>query len=326
MGVRAKPPNLVASAVHRTASRADPELDALEATLRADAEFVQTVRRSVRQGIDEVIDGRRTRRRAYDELSTPEKSFCGIRIESALVQHLDLKPGRALDVSLHGVDVDVKASSREAWNIGPRQLGGVLLLVGFSEERGQFSVGLIRGYEKFMNPSRTRDAKRTLNRYAKKQIRWIGLNERLPITMLASLSDAAYRDIFRATARAERVKRCARHLPFHVPFPRRVLEIVVGGDDPLRGTRADSALTGGGGHPLGDIRIASFQTNNLLKVAGLPTLARGEHMKVRADELVKAKALSKEKPRPKRGAATAPGASGSRRSRRTARGARGTSL
>jgi hypothetical protein len=306
------------------ASRADHELDALEATLRADAEFVHTVRRSVRQGIDEVIDGRRTRRRAYAELSTPEKSFCGIRIESALVQHLDLKPGRTLDVSLHGADVDVKASSREAWNIGPKQLGGILLLVGFSEERRQFSVGLIRGYEAFMNPSRTRDAKRTLNRYAKKHIRWIALKEELPISVLASLSDAAYRDIFRATARAERVKRCARHLPFHVPFPRRVLEIVVGGDDPLRGTRADVALTGRLRHPLGEIRIASFRTNGLLELIGLPTLAPGEHMKVRASELVKARGLAPSEKRARRGGASGPGASGSRQSRRTARGAKGT--
>ena len=73
-------------------------------------------------------------------------------------------------------------------------------------------------------------------------------------------------------------------MPDYVPFPRSAIETVVGGDDPLRGTRADNTRTGGG-HPLGDVRVLSYQKNRAVRALGLPPLGRGEHMKVPATDL-----------------------------------------
>jgi hypothetical protein len=271
--------------LERVGSRPDADLEAVEAHLRMSEEFVAIVRLSIREAIDDVIDGRRTRRFQYSDLSSGEKSFCGVRIESALVRNLQLAPGSNLDVSIERIDVDVKASSRDNWMIGPRQLGGILLLIGFSEPKRVYSVGLVRAHREFMNPSNTRDAKRSLASEARKHIRWITRHAELPVSVLSTFPEEAYDRIFTPTARAERVKRFLEYVEPYVPFPRRVIETVVGGTDPLRGTRADRRGKIGATHPLGDIRVLSYQSNGVLTALGLPKLVRGEHMKVNAADL-----------------------------------------
>jgi Restriction endonuclease NaeI len=271
------------AAVERAAARRDPQLERLEARLRARADFLAVVRRSIREALDDVIDGRRTRRRLYKQLSPTEKTYCGVRIESALVRNLKLPFGRKLDVSFDGIDADIKASSREGWMIGPGQRGGILLLLSFSEERRVFSAGMIRAHPEFLNPGSNRDAKLSLSAQGKQHIRWILRDEELPVSILASLTKSEYDHILEATTRAERVKRFLQHVPLYVPFPRRVIETVVGGDDPLRGTRADRR--GRGRHPLGSFRVLSYQRNKAVRALGQPPLAKGEHMKVRATDV-----------------------------------------
>jgi hypothetical protein len=270
-------------ALDRLAALPDGSLDDLEALLRTNKLFVVTVRTSIREALDDVIDGRRTRRFSYSELSSSEKSFCGVRIESVLVRNLELPPGVLLDVCLDGIDFDIKASSSGNWMIGPAQIDGPLLVIGFSELRRMFSVGLIRAYGGFMNPSRTRDSKRSLSAYAKRHIRWLARNEELPVSVLSGLPADAYAHVLAATARAERLRRLA-YVPDYVPFPRSAIETVVGGDDPLRGTRADSRRAGT--HPLGDVRVVSYQRNAAVRALGLLPLAKGEHMKVPAADVV----------------------------------------
>jgi hypothetical protein len=268
------------------AARRDPDLDVVDGHFQQRHNMKAVARASIREGLDDVIDGRRTRRFSYSQLSSAEKSFCGIRIESALVRNLELPLGRRLDLSIEGIDVDVKVSSKEGWMIGPGQLDSILLLVCFSEPRAQYSVGVVRSHEDFMNPSRTRDAKRSFSKAAKRYIRWFVRNERLPVSVLASLPPGVFEDIIATRARAERLKKFLAQIPSCVPFPRQVIETVVGGDDPLRGTRHDSALAAGD-HPLGEFRILSYQRNTILKALGHPPLAKREHMKIPASDLLR---------------------------------------
>lgn len=265
----------------------DPEVDVVEHYLRGNDDLVPTVRMSVREGIDEVIDGRRTRRYAYKQLSSAEKSFCGVRIEGALVRYLELPLGERLDLSIEGLDVDVKVSSKEGWMIGPSQVGAILLLVCFSEEKRNFSVGVVRGHLQFMNPSKSRDAKRSLSKQAKRYIRWIVRKSDLPVSILASLPRGSFEHIVAAQARADRLRRFLALIPSYVPFPRQVIETVVGGDDPLRGSRHDTSLSGGE-HPLGDFRILSYRRNSIVTALGYPPLGKREHMKVMVRDLERA--------------------------------------
>jgi hypothetical protein len=198
---------------------------------------------------------------------------------------MELPAGASLDVEISGVEVDIKASNQRGWMIGPGQVGEILLLVYYSESKQEFSVGLIRAYQEFLNPGKNRDAKRTLNAYAKRYIVWLVDSQHLPVSILSSLSPEQMRHILSGTNRSERLKRFLRLIPSYVPFPREVIETIVGGTDPLRGTRHDSALSTGGDHPLGAVRVLSFQRNAWAVALGCPPLAREEFMKVPVADL-----------------------------------------
>jgi hypothetical protein len=271
--------------LERVAVQPDARLERVHSNLVARESFIAIVRRSIREAIDDLVDGRRTRRFEYLELSSGEKSFCGVRVESALVRNLELAPGAHLDVLVDGIDVDVKVSSREGWMIGPGQVGGILLLISFAEPKKLYSVGLIRAHPEFLNPSKNRDGKRSLAAAAKKHIRWIARAAELPASVLATFPDDAYEQIFTPTARADRVKKFMEYVEPYVPFPRSVIEIVVGGDDPLRGTRADTRGNPTAPHPLGESRVLSYQQNRIIEALGYPKLAKGEHMKVTVADL-----------------------------------------
>jgi hypothetical protein len=272
------------AAADRVASRPDAEVDQVETVLRASERLVPAVRVSIREGIDELLDGRRTQRVAYADLTRSERSYCGVRIESILTRHLELPPGVVLDVAVAEIDVDIKVSATGRWMIAPAQLGGVVLLIQFAEATQSFSVGVARAHREFMNPSNTRDAKRSFSAYAKRYIRWLATDETLPVSVLQRLDRAALLHIFEASARAERLRRCLEHIPAYLPFPRSIIETVVGGDDPLRGVRAD-ATRFRGRHPLGAVRVLSYQRNGWVRALGFPPLAKREHMKVPASDL-----------------------------------------
>jgi hypothetical protein len=277
--------------IDRIASQPDTDMAAVKRFFDSyrggHAQLVADVRGSIRQGLDEVIDGRRTRRHSYAQMSSPEKSFCGIRIESALVRRLELPLGVRLDVSLAGVDVDIKASNKRGWMIGPGQVGCILLLIEYNEIKRQFSIGLVRAHAAFLNPSKNRDAKRTITHYAKRHIVWLAQNETLPISILSSLSTAQVNHILSGSSRAERLKRFLGVIPAFTLFSRTVVETIVGGDDPMRGTRHDRAVARLAKHPLGDTRILSYQRNKIVEALGYPKLASNEFMKVSVTDLQK---------------------------------------
>jgi hypothetical protein len=267
--------------IDRLAASPDPDLLVVKGFFTTSRlNFSAVARGCVRQGLDEVIDGRRTRRHSYAQLSNPEKSFCGIRIESALVRKLELPLGKALDVSILGIDVDIKASNKHGWMIGPGQVGSILLLLYYNEGKEHFSVGLLRAYKEFLNPSKNRDAKRTLSVYAKRHIHWLVSNEPLPVSILSSLSRKQVEHILSGTSRAERLTRFLALIPPFIPFPREAVETIVGGTDPLRGTRHDRSLHKTGTHPLGSTRVLSVQRKKIVQALGFPPLAPDEFMKV----------------------------------------------
>jgi hypothetical protein len=273
--------------IDQLAARADVQLDHVLDFFNAYGhdELVAVARGCIRQGLDEVIDGRRMRRHSYEQLSSPEKAFCGIRVESALVRKLELPPGAKLDVEISGVEADIKASNRRGWMIGPGQIGEILLLVYYSEPKQEVSVGVIRAHGELLNPSKNRDAKRTLNAYAKKYIVWLADGEHLPVSILSSLTQPQMLHILSGPNRAARLTRFLRLIPPYVPFPREVVETIVGGTDPLRGIRRDAARSPTGQHPLGQVRVLSYQRNKIVEALGWPRLALDEFMMVPAADV-----------------------------------------
>src|SRR5258708_16036194 len=97
----------------------------------------------LRKAIDEVIDTPRTNRFTLAETEKTEKTYLGTKIEILLRAHLSLSKGRFLDLSIGGVDTDIKNTMGGNWTIPMEAFDHPSLLVKENERAAIFSFGLV---------------------------------------------------------------------------------------------------------------------------------------------------------------------------------------
>ena len=112
---------------------------------------------TLRDSIDELLDGARTGRWAYQQLTKTEKTHLGTIIEINLTKEFDLAGGDELDWSVDGTDLDCKFSKDVGgWEI-PMEMyvaadhgeqsgraNHPALLVWVNDDSSQWAVGLFR--------------------------------------------------------------------------------------------------------------------------------------------------------------------------------------
>lgn len=126
-----------------------------------------------RQAIDEVIDAPRTNRFTLDETEKTEKTYLGTKIEILLRNYLGLGKGKVLDLSVDGVEVDIKNTMGGNWTIPLESHGHPALLLRVNERKALCDVGLINVRPEYLNPGANRDAKRTVSAAGTANIWWL---------------------------------------------------------------------------------------------------------------------------------------------------------
>jgi len=126
-----------------------------------------------RQAIDEVIDAPRTNRFTLNETEKTEKTYLGTKIEILLRNFLKLGKGKILDLSVDGVEVDIKNTMGGNWTIPLESHGHPALLLRVNETKALCDVGLIVVRPEYLNPGANRDAKRTLSAAGMANIWWL---------------------------------------------------------------------------------------------------------------------------------------------------------
>jgi len=108
-------------------------LTRLEAAIHAGAggkdKFKEAIPAMLRQAIDEVIDTARSKRFTLSELEKTEKTYLGTKVEILLRNALGAERGRHMDLTIDGVEVDVKNTIGSAWTIPNEALGHVCILI-----------------------------------------------------------------------------------------------------------------------------------------------------------------------------------------------------
>jgi hypothetical protein len=203
----------------------DYQLEAVQAELERLVPIDHTAfyGRLIRQATDEVLDGPRTGRWQYQ--AKTEKAYIGTRIEILLQDSLGVSRGQQMDLSIAGVDVDVKSGNRSCM-FPTEALDHLCLLVLHSHDRGRFSIGLWRCCDLQLNSGRNKDGKRTMNADGRQAVTWIVDDGQLPPHHLARFTDAERQRLFDPTTG------CAaccdvlvtRSLVECEPFPRDILE------------------------------------------------------------------------------------------------------
>jgi len=225
----------------------DLELDAVFAALKQVSGLETLLAESLRQALDEVIDGARTGRFAVDQLEKTEKTYIGTKVEILLRYALEWPSGDTLDNLIAGIEVDTKFSLTGEWMIPREARGHICLLAAADDRRSLFSVGLLRMTSKVLRTAENQDGKTGVSAKGKQQIRWLSFKQPMVPNFLLTLDTGLLAAIQahrsgkgRITALFEQVT--GRLIPRAV-----VLQIIRLPGDPLkraRETKAPMALKG----------------------------------------------------------------------------------
>ncbi|HMD95035.1 MAG TPA: NaeI family type II restriction endonuclease [Trebonia sp.] len=186
-----------------------PQILTTDAELRAVAEELverdpsgARVARVLRRTYDMLLDGQHTGRYRWDQLFKTEKTHFGTLVEINLQRAFGFADGQAMDFAIRGVDVDCKFSQTPAdWMIPPEAVGQLVLGLWASDDRGQWSLGLVRATgEALTNAAGNRDRKRWLSPAGKASVAWLFRNRPLPENALLRIPPRHVDQIFTCSA------------------------------------------------------------------------------------------------------------------------------
>jgi len=214
----------------------DDELDRVERFFRTVPDFEQRAGTALRRALDEVIDGPRTGRWDVDQLSRPEKTYIGTKVEILLRAEFDLGTGHRMDYLIDGVEVDSKFTIRRNWSIPDEAVNHIILVVSADDDKSRFSIGLVRVTDTNRNTGRNRDTKAGLNEEGRRALRWLVLEGRLPENILLHIDEETRTTIMGHTSGQRRLDELFRQV-HNRPIPRGVVESVAQQRDSLRRAR-----------------------------------------------------------------------------------------
>jgi hypothetical protein len=180
-----------------------------------EVEARERFRWAMRDSLDELLDGQRTGRWAYQHLSKTEKTYLGTAIEVNLTKEFEFANGTDLDWRIAGRDIDCKFSKDlGGWEIpmemylcadhGGRQgrANQPALVTWLDDDRSQWAAGIITITDERLRwkPDRetgerirayNRDNKRRLNDRSAQDVYWLwgGLQPDLPRNLLLHLDE-----------------------------------------------------------------------------------------------------------------------------------------
>ncbi|MET9107023.1 NaeI family type II restriction endonuclease [Streptomyces zhihengii] len=169
---------------------------------------------ALRDSLDELLDGQRTGRWAYQHLTKTEKTYLGTAVEVNLTKEFAISNGTDLDWSIAGLDIDCKFSKDlGGWEI-PMEMylcadhgerGGradhVALVTWMNDDKSEWAAGIVRITDERLRWKRERDGngapvraynrdnKRKLADSTKRDVYWLwgGLQKDLPTNLLLHL-------------------------------------------------------------------------------------------------------------------------------------------
>ncbi len=222
---------------------------------------------ALRDSLDELLDGPRTGRWAYQHLTKTEKTHLGTAVEVNLTKEFDIGNGADLDWSIAGLDIDCKFSKDlGGWEI-PMEMylcadhgerGGranhVALLTWMNDDTSEWAAGIVRITDERLRWKRDRDAnggrvraynrdnKRKLSHDAKSEVYWLwgGLQTDLPRNLLRHLDPEARQRILtaslpgRASSGQQRLNQLFREVRDRIVGRQAVLTVGQQDDSPKR--------------------------------------------------------------------------------------------
>lgn len=243
----------------------------------------------IQNAIDFVVDPVRTARTKISELDNVEKTFVGLKVEHFFRDFIDVPKGLR-DLSIDGIDVDVKNTVGSTWTIPPETYLNEepVLLFMIADSLGHCSVGLIIAKDAYLNPGTNRDQKRSVSAAAKANVFWLVEKQSLPDSRWAGIDMLRFRELRQTirygTNRAAQFFRENLDRPVH----RSVIQSLLHDQhDYMKRLRGN----GGARDKLGEEGIALLSGafhNRAIESFGLPPIRPDEHIAHRMTDAEKA--------------------------------------
>lgn len=197
----------------------DPALDEVADTLlRMDPTGTRWAN-VIRHTYDMIYNGAETGRYRWDDLAKTEKTHFGTLFEINAQREFGFADGsgdpddpldRGLDYNIAGQDVDAKWSQDDGrWMLPPEVFGKLALVATGSDQRSEFSIGLIRVHPEFLTTRSkgNRDQKSWLSAFGRQHVRWLWRHAPIPENVLLRLPQSSINRILDSRSGAERVAR-----------------------------------------------------------------------------------------------------------------------
>ena len=233
------------------------ELLAIVEWFEAEDDARERLRWALRDSLDELLDGQRTGRWAYQHLSKTEKTHLGTVVEVNLTKEFEFADGDHLDWQIAGYDLDCKFSKDlGGWEIpmemylcadhGGRQgkANHPALLIWFDDTTNRWAIGLItitderlRWKVRSAGRAYNRDNKRNLDKTSARFVYWLwgGLQTDLPRNLLLHLDpDTRGRILSPDLSGQKRVNQLFREVQEQIVGRETVLTVAQQDDAPKR--------------------------------------------------------------------------------------------
>ncbi|MEU5440996.1 NaeI family type II restriction endonuclease [Streptomyces griseofuscus] len=261
---------------------------------------------ALRDSLDELLDGQRTGRWAYQHLTKTEKTYLGTAVEVNLTKEFDIDNGADLDWSIAGLDIDCKFSKDlGGWEIpmemylcadhGERsgRANHAAVLTWMNDDTSQWAAGIVRitderlrwkkerGANGDLVRAYNRDNKRKLSDGAESDVYWLwgGIQTDLPTNLLLQLEPETRKRILPASRLSgqERVNRLFREVQNRIIGRQTVLTVAQQDDSPKRARDARIAL-----RPEGIVVLGHQGTHpHIARALELPVPIKGEWISTR---------------------------------------------
>ncbi len=240
--------------------------------------FIEVIRKS----FDEVIDGPRTARYAYNQLEKTEKTYLGTKVEILLRSAFSLEHGNIMDYKIDGIEVDCKYTGNGwGWNIPKEAINHICILIKADDEKGTASLGVVRASSDILNQGANQDGKKTISASSRGKIVWVFDNVKIPINQLFLMDPVTRERIMGASSGQQRLNELFRIYTGKVIERETIATVASAKDDPMKRVRAN----GGARSYLAEegIIILGHQNEHprICRELGLPKIKKGQVISVR---------------------------------------------
>ncbi|WP_260616383.1 NaeI family type II restriction endonuclease [Streptomyces sp. WAC04189] len=265
---------------------------------------------ALRDSLDELLDGQRTGRWAYQHLTKTEKTYLGTAVEVNLTKEFAIGNGVDLDWSIAGLDIDCKFSKDlGGWEIpmemylcadhGERsgRADHAAVVTWMDDDTSRWAAGIVRITDERLRWKRergangdlvrayNRDNKRKLSDGAKSDVYWLwgGLQTDLPTNLLRHLDPETRERILnaslpgRASSGQQRLNQLFREVQNRLVGRQTVLTVGQQDDSPKRARDARKHL-----RPEGIVVLGHQGSHpHVARALGLPVPIKGEWISTR---------------------------------------------